>query len=111
MSRRLIDVVVLASLSLGTLAASARVALAPRDPAGGVAVVFAPWTAEGAAFVRTVAAGARFVRFGGWPFITIAMPEHGNYADRVLAAGAWFVLDPKALAACLAPFRARDGRA
>ena len=104
--RHLIDVLMLACLSIGTLYATARVALTPRDPAQGVAVVFAPWTAPEAALERTVEAGGRFVRFGGATFVAVAMPDDADFASRVLAAGAWLVVDPRSIAACLAPFSA-----
>ena len=99
--RWLIDAVILASVSIGALYATARVSLAPRDPARGVAVVFAPWTSPEATLARTVEAGGRFVRYGGVSFIAVAMPESPDYSSRAFAAGAWLVLDPKALAACL----------
>jgi hypothetical protein len=99
--RWLVDAVILASVSVGALYATARFALAPRDPGRGVAVVFAPWTPPEATFARTVEAGGRFVRFGGTSFIAVAMPNDLDYPARAFAAGAWLVLDPKALAACL----------
>ena len=102
--RWLIDALILASVSIGALYATARFSLAPRDPARGVAVVFAPWTPQEATLTRTVEAGGRFVRFGGASFIAVAMPDDANYSARAFAAGAWLVLDPKALAACLSAF-------
>lgn len=102
--RHSIDAVLLASLSVGALYATARVGLAPRDPASGVAVVFAPWTAPDAALLRSVEAGGRFVRFGGLPFIAVVIPEDSNYPSRILGAGAWLVVDPQAIAACLSTF-------
>jgi hypothetical protein len=91
-----------ALLSVGAIAVFA---FAPSDPKAGLGVVFAPWVSERAAFTRSVEAGARFVRFGGFPFIVVVMPEAPDYAARVSAAGAWFIVDPQALAACL-PFTA-----
>ena len=102
--RHIIDITALAGLSIGTLLAAAHVGLAPRDPQRGVAVVFAPWTSAQTALTRTVEAGARFVRFGELNFITVAVPDDRGYPGRALAAGAWFVVDPQVLAACLSPF-------
>jgi hypothetical protein len=99
--RHSIDAVLLAGLSLGAFYATARIGLQPRDPASGVAVVFAPWTAPDAALLRSVGAGGRFVRFGGLPFIAVVIPADSNYSSRILAAGAWLVVDPQAVAACL----------
>ena len=99
-----VDFVLLIGLSIGTFFVTASMALAPRHPERGVAVVFAPWTTPEAALARTVEAGARFVRFGGPKFVAIAIPDDQGYVARALAAGAWFVVDPQALAACLTPF-------
>jgi hypothetical protein len=101
--RYAIDLALLVLLSAAAFVAAAVTALAPRDPASGVAVVFAPWTGADVALSRSVAARARFVRFGGASFIVIVIPDDAGYQDRVLNAGAWLVLDPQALAACL-PF-------
>ena len=101
--RYALDLALLALLSIAAFVAAAVMALAPRDPATGVAVVFAPWTAAEVALSRSVEAKARFVRFGGASFIAVVIPDDANYQTRVLDAGAWLVLDPQALAACL-PF-------
>jgi hypothetical protein len=102
--RWLIDTLILATVSIGALYATARFSLAPRNPSLGVAVVFAPWTPAETTLTRTVEAGGRFVRFGGAAFIAVAMPDNADYSARAFAAGAWLVLDPKALAACLSAF-------
>jgi hypothetical protein len=47
-----------------------------------------------------VEAGSRFIRFGGFPFIAVVMPEDEHSTSRLRAAGAWMIADPKALAAC-----------
>ncbi len=99
-----IELTALACLSLGALFVTARIGLIPRDPERGVAVVFAPWTSPDTALARTVEAGARFVRFGGPTFVTVAIPEDRNYVNRALQSGAWLVVDPQILAACLSPF-------
>ena len=75
--------------------------LRPPDPDRGVAVIFSPWTAAGDALAQSAAAGGRFVRFGAFPFIAVVVPDGPGYVDRVLGRGAWFALDPSALAACL----------
>jgi hypothetical protein len=51
--------------------------------------------------------GARFVRFGGYGFIAVGVADDRGYAARAMAQGAWLVLDPQLLAACLAPFRGK----
>src|SRR5262245_55878531 len=96
-----LDLALLAILSVAAFVAAAVMTLAPRDPASGVAVVFAPWTGADVALSRAVEARARFVRFGGASFIAVVIPDDADYQARVLSAGAWLVLDPQALAACL----------
>lgn len=82
---------------------TARMALKPRDPESGVAVVFAPWTTPQAALLRAGEAGGRLVRLGGLPFIAVVIPDDSDYTSRILAAGAWLVVDPQVIAACLSP--------
>jgi hypothetical protein len=53
---------------------------------------------------RATAAGARFVRFGGLPFIVVVVPEANNYVGRISSDGAFLVVDPQVLAACLSMF-------
>jgi hypothetical protein len=98
------DAAVLACISVGALYATARLTLEPRNPDQGVAVVYAPWTEAETTLKSATEAGGRFVRFGGAPFVAVAMPEDQNYSARAYAAGAWLVLDPKTIAACLSAF-------
>ncbi len=97
--RALFDHSLIAAAALLSLAVSAHLALKPRDPANGIALVFAPWSSEQATFLGALESGGRFVRFGGLPFIAVVMPE--NSQTKLNAVGAWFVADPKAIAACL----------
>jgi hypothetical protein len=99
----LLDVGVIAVLVCASLIAILRIGLVPNNPASGVAVVYAPWTAANATMVRAVSAGARFVRFGGFQFIAVVMPERPDYVEQVMKGPAWLVVDPQALAACLRP--------
>lgn len=108
--RHALDIAVLAALSVFSLYATARIGFAPRDPGAGVAVIFSPWTASDATLGKAVDAGARFIRFGGLPFIAVVIPDDAGYAARILGQGAWLVVDPRALAACfpiLAPAETR----
>ncbi len=84
-----------------SLYGAARLSLAPRDPSTGIAVLFAPWVDAEESLTRSVAAGARFVRHGGYPFIAVVQPDDSRYERRILAAGALMIADPVALAACL----------
>ena len=86
--------------ALASLYGIARVGLAPRDAAKGIAVVFAPWVSQEQAFARAAQPGGRLVRAGGLPFIVVVMPESPDYATRVLAQGALLVADPTVLGGC-----------
>jgi hypothetical protein len=99
----LLDVGVIAVLICASLISILRIGLVPNNPASGVAVVYAPWTAANETMVRAVSAGARFVRFGGFQFIAVVMPERPDYVEQVMKGSAWLVVDPQALAACLRP--------
>jgi hypothetical protein len=92
----------IAGVALFGVCASARVGLQPRDPASGVGVVFPPWVQREVALARAVGAGGRVVRYGAAPFIVIVVPEDPGCSPRAAAAGALMVVDPLALAACLA---------
>ena len=97
---KIVDVALLVCLSLGALYASARFGLTPRDPAQGVAVIFAPWTTADRTMMQAVESGGRFVRYGGAPFIAVVVPDDKTYPQRMLAAGAWLIVDPQVLADC-----------
>jgi hypothetical protein len=106
-SRPLVDGMLIACFALVSSCAVARIALEPRDPSAGVAVVFAPWTSQEDALARAVEAGGRFIRYGAFPFVVVVMPETADYLSRISRDGALLVADPRALAACL-PFVAAD---
>jgi hypothetical protein len=101
---RAFDAVVIAGFAVASLYVTARIGLSPRAPEQGVGVIFAPWTSGEAALRRAVGAGARFVRYGGLPFIVVVIPDERGYVARIAADGALLVLDPRALAACLQLF-------
>jgi hypothetical protein len=99
--RRLLDGALITLFALIGSLAIARVGLAPANPSDGIAVVFSPWTDAQAALARATAPGARFVRFGGVPFVAIVVPEAGDYQSRIMSQGALFLLDPRIVLACL----------
>lgn len=98
--RKILDAGLLIGLSMGALYAGARTGLTPQDPSGGVAVVFAPWTPASAVVSQAVAAGGRFVRFGGLPFVAIVVPDDASYPDRMFSEGAWLVVDSQTPGGC-----------
>ena len=97
----LVNTSVITALAVASFAVVLRVGLVPSNPEQGVAVIYAPWTSANQTMLQAVAAGARFVRFGGFSFIAIVMPERPDYVDRVLAGSALLAIDPQVLAACL----------
>jgi hypothetical protein len=99
--RRLVDGALIIVVALVSLYGIARVGLAPRDPASGVGLVFGPWVDARSAMQRATAGGARFVRYGGLPFIVVVMPDTPRYFARMSTSGALLIVDPQALAACL----------
>src|SRR5882757_3699274 len=107
--RCVFDIVVVMGFALASLFMAARVGLAPRAPEDGVGVIFAPWTTGDAALRRAVGAGARFVRYGGMPFVVVVVPDEHDYLARIAADGALLVVDPRLIAACLGLFTSRHG--
>jgi hypothetical protein len=107
--RCVFDIAVVMGFALASLFVAARVGLVPRAPEDGVGVIFAPWTSGEAALRRAVGAGARFVRYGGMPFVVVVVPDERDYPARIAADGALLVVDPRALAACLGLFASRHG--
>ena len=103
---RWLDLWLIAILAVGSFGAILRIGMLPANASAGVAVIYAPWTTADQTMIRAVSAGARFVRFGGFDFIAIVMPEQPDYVDRVLADSALLAVDPQVLAGCLpASFR------
>lgn len=105
--RTAIDAAALLLLSLAGLCAAVSAAALPREPARGVGLVFAPWTTPETVLTRVAAAGGRFVRFGGTPFVAIAIPDAADRDARTLASGAWLVVDPLVISACASVFASK----
>ena len=68
-----------------------------------VAVVFPPWWSEQQAIQAIAAANAAFVRTTAIPAILVVRPDDHAGLNRLREAGAWFAIDPRAIAACLTP--------
>jgi hypothetical protein len=98
---RWLDLWLIAILAVGSFGAILRIGLQPANASAGVAVVYAPWTTADQTMIRAVSAGARFVRFGGFDFIAIVVPERPDYVESVLAGSALLAIDPQVLAGCL----------
>jgi hypothetical protein len=77
------------------------------EPRGPVAVVVNPFRGESALGVVAAAEG-RVVRFGRWSFVAVADhgapgEDDGVFRERLKASGAWLLLDPLGVGACLTP--------
>jgi hypothetical protein len=66
-----------------------------------VAVVFPPWWSAQQALQAAASAGAAFVRTTAIPAILVVRPDDRAGLSRLRDAGAWFAIDPRAVAACL----------
>jgi hypothetical protein len=102
--RHLIDGAVVVLLAASSLLGIIWFGFAAHDPMNGVAVVFAPWTDAQTAMALATGAGARFVRYGSFPFIIVVIPDSIDYPSSAAKAGALFLADPQKLAACLPDF-------
>jgi hypothetical protein len=89
-------------LLVTSFVATTAVALRPSEAVGApVAAVFPPWWDGDRAIAAAAAADATIVREGAWSNILVLTSTSGDFAARLHAAGAWLLLDPKALASCL----------
>ena len=68
-----------------------------------VAVVFPPWWSAERAFQAAASANAAFVRTTAIPAVLVVRPDEQAGLIRLRDAGAWFAIDPRAIAACLTP--------
>jgi hypothetical protein len=90
---------VLLAASLGTMGAAT---MAPGDDESApLAVLFPVWWGADRAFLATAAAGGAIVREGAISSLLVTQSSEPGFRHRLHAAGAWLLLDPKAVAACL----------
>jgi hypothetical protein len=66
-----------------------------------VAVIFPPWWSTQQALQAAASANAAFVRATAIPAILVVRPDNEAGLARLREAGAWFAIDPRAVAACL----------
>ena len=67
-----------------------------------VAVIFPPWWSPDRAFAAAASAEASIVRVGGFGSVLVVQPAAMNGPDRLYRAGAWLLLNPTGLGACVA---------
>lgn len=78
----------------------ATISLQARADAKAVAAIFPPWWSAQQSMSAIAVAGASVVRTGAVSAIIIVQPAPGDGLTRLREAGAWFALDPQAVAAC-----------
>jgi len=75
--------------------------LQARPDAEIVAVVFPPWWNAEQTLSAAASAQAAFVRATAIPAVLVVRPDAEAGLTRLRDAGAWFAIDPRAVAACL----------
>jgi hypothetical protein len=91
-----------ALMGLVMLVAATAASFAPSEAVGApVAAIFPPWWDAPQVMAGVAVADAEILREGATPFVLVVSDDAPDLSDRLRAAGAWFVLDPVAAAACL----------
>ena len=88
-------------LLIASWLAVAALTLQVRQGSDIVAVAFPPWWDESHAITAAASAGAAIVRMTALPSLLIVRPDGQDGLARLHKAGAWFAMDPQAIAACL----------
>lgn len=88
-------------LLLASWFALAYLSLQPQADASVLAAVFPPWWGAERTFAAAASTGAEIIRTGAIPTVVVLRPIGDNGLVRLREAGAWLVLDPKAIDGCL----------
>jgi hypothetical protein len=89
-------------LLVASFLGTAWLGLRPESGAGApVAAVFPPWWNSERVFAAAASTGGAIVREGAWENILVLNSASADLPRRLRAAGAWLLLNPKALDACL----------
>lgn len=89
-----------AALLLASFVAVAAMSLQVRAGTEIVAVAFPPWWSSEHAFRAAASADAAIVRMTALPSLLVVRPDRRDGLARLHDAGAWFAIDPQAIAAC-----------
>jgi hypothetical protein len=73
-----------------------------------VAVAFPVWWDSQQAFAAAASANAAIVRVTAVPSLLVVRPDGAEGLSRLHEAGAWFAIDPQAIAACFTNRAAND---
>ena len=88
------------ALLLASFVAIAALSLQIRAGAEVVAVMFPPWWNSRQALLAAASANAAIVRMTALPTVLVVRPDAHEGLARLRHAGAWFAIDPQAIAAC-----------
>lgn len=89
------------ALAAGSLLAAGASSLGPPPPGRPVAALYPPWWSASQSLLAA-AAGGMPVRFGATRFVVVVVPDTPDAARLLRQAGAWLLLDPRALGGCIA---------
>jgi hypothetical protein len=90
-----------AGLLIASFVGMAAMSLQVRPDAEIVAVAFPPWWSAQRIFTAAASANAAIVRITLIPSILVVQPDRSDGLARLRESGAWFAIDPQAIAACL----------
>jgi hypothetical protein len=88
------------ALLLASFVAVAALSLQVRPGSEIVAVVFPPWWSKQQSMLAAGSADAAIVRTTAVPSLLVVRPDQTDGMARLRRAGAWFAIDPQAIAAC-----------
>jgi hypothetical protein len=89
-----------AALLLVSFVAIAALSLQVRSGTEVVAVVFPPWWSSQQSLLAVASANAAIVRITALSAVVVVRPDDHEGLARLHHAGAWFTIDPQAVAAC-----------
>jgi len=88
------------TLLLASFVAVAALSLQVRPGSEIVAVVFPPWWSAEQSMLAAGSADAAIVRTTAMSSLLVVRPDRTDGMARLRHAGAWFAIDPQAIAAC-----------
>lgn len=87
-------------LLLASFIAVAALSLQVRPGSDIVAVAFPPWWSTQQAMLAAASADAAIVRTTAIPSLLVVRPKNAGGLTQLRRVGAWFAIDPQAIAAC-----------
>jgi hypothetical protein len=90
-----------AALSIASWITIAALSLQIRPDAEVVAAVFPPWWSTQQVFLAAASANAAIVRGTALSGLLVVRPDDNDGLTQLRKAGAWLIMDPQAVAACI----------